>query len=166
VAADPIVEEFLLRQRALDRVQALAALGAWVGLPVALAFGALWSPVVPAASFGVALLYGAYDARRPLRRALARGARHEGTLVAHGPELFELRSARGSVFVRGSHVAHGRDLRPAALWARVRGRPVTTVVGRSERRPARSDELPASYRGEAMVDVIEGTLDAPVWIVR
>lgn len=166
MAEDPIIEEFLVRQRALDRVQALATLGAWVGLPVAVAFGALWSPVVPAVSFAAALLYGAYDARRPLRRALARGAHHEGTLVAHGPELLELRSAQGSVFVRGTHVEHGRDLRPAALWARVRGRPVTTVVGQSERRPARPDELPGSYRGEAMVDVVEGTLDAPVWIVR
>jgi hypothetical protein len=166
VAGDPIIEAFLERQRGHDRVQAIALLGVWLAVPLALAFGALWSRIISVLMLLAAVLYGAYDERRPMRRALARGACHEGTLVVHGPELLELRTVRGSVFVRGSHIEHGRDLRPAALWARARGRAVTRVVGEIERRPARPEELPGSYRGEATVDIIEGTLETPVWIVR
>lgn len=162
---DWLIDGYVEAKRTSGWGYAILATCSVLNVPVMLRYGLFWAEAVQVMGLVLTAVWFVWRGRRPLRRALATAPRHEGALVPIGPDHFELRTERGSVFVRGD-VCRFLDLRPSALWSGIRRRPRrATVVGHITRSHAEPGEIADSYRGEASVDVIVGTPAEPAWIV-
>lgn len=162
---DWLIDAYVEAKRTSDWGYAIFVTSGLLSVPVLALYGLLWARAFQLTGFVLMLVWFVWRGRRPLRRALATGPRHEGALVPIGPDHFELRTEHGSVFVRGE-VCRCLDLRPSALWSGIRRKPRrATVVGHITRSHAEPGEIGDSYRGEASVDVIVGTPAEPAWIL-